>query len=121
MDAHRSKRPLLGRIDQKSFLFSGDVTEIDTALFLSAIPTPIKVSGSYSCRLINNFNIEILPHTAFDRLKSWAVSKIVLTSLLLFVDPRLGLREGAIFEPSVRVHNCYSMDEVSHRLEYCRC
>ncbi len=70
---------------------------------LTAITTTIEITVPNLYRLINDFDVEVLQHTPSDSIEIRTVCKIVVAAYLLVLDPVLGLWQGTIFEPTIRV------------------
>jgi hypothetical protein len=84
-------------------------------LFLSSTSSAVEISVCHSCRLIDDFDIQILAYTLPKPVEVAAACEIFFEPQVLMEDPFLSLGEIPIFKPTIRVLHHNAVDEFFHR------
>src|SRR5207249_349635 len=93
-------------IDQQALRSRSNIPDVDAGLFLTTIAAPVEVTIPYPCRLIDHPRIEVVLHPLADRREIATACEVAIATPLLLLDLVLGLGQGAIFQPAIRVaHN----------------
>jgi hypothetical protein len=115
MDAYGNKCSLSGRIDEDALDAGKCMPDIDTPLLQSTIPPSIKVPVTHPCWLIDHLDVEKFAYACSNRRKLFAFREVCVTTPLLLSNPVFGLRQAAIFEPSIRVADKDAMNHLFDR------